>query len=79
LQPYNLTYHNPVFTICRFHPSLATIPKPAKRARARLYCSRCRRYHHLAWGEMVHAITRNHVQTLAEIVDSYADKYCYHS
>ncbi len=75
-EPYNLTFHSPVFTILRFSPSLATTPKPAKRARARLYCPNCHRHHHLAWGEMQNAITLHNAQTLNAIIDAYAWKYC---
>lgn len=74
--PYNLKFRSPVFTILRFNPALATIPKPAKRARARLQCQHCHRPHHLAWGEMRNAITLHCAQTLQEIIDAYAWKYC---
>ena len=75
-EPYNLTFRSPVFTLLRFAPSLATTPKPAKRARARLYCHNCHRYHHLTWGEMRNAITVHQARTLNDIVAAYAWKYC---
>ena len=75
-EPYNLTFRHPVFTILRFAPALAMTPKPAKRARARIYCHHCHRYHHLAWGEMQNAITLYKAQSYRDIVTAYAWKYC---
>lgn len=75
-EPYHLTMLSPVFTLLRFAPSLASIPQPAKRARARLYCHHCHCYHHLAWEEMHQAITGHQARTLNDIVATYAWKYC---
>ena len=65
----------PVFEIIAFSTRLATIPRPAKRAKARLYCPKCERHHHFQWGEMQNAV-KDGASSLEEIVGKYAWKYC---
>ena len=75
-EEYDTKGNKPVYTIRSFSQSLGTISKPAKRARARLYCASCGRHHHLAWGEMQNAIIQHGATTLSGIVDAYSWKYC---
>lgn len=75
-EPYEGSGKKPTFTILRFAPELATVARPAKRARARLYCPTCQRHHHLAWGELRNAITKHGATDLESIVQAYAWKYC---
>jgi hypothetical protein len=65
-----------IVEIKEFSFSLADLPRPGKRAKARIFCEICRRHHHLHWGEMRNAITRKGADSLQAIINAYGWKYC---
>lgn len=77
LKPYMTDVKKPIYTILQFSPRLGLLARPERRARARLYCSLCKRHHHLQWGEMQNAICKHGASSLDEIVATYSWKYCH--
>ncbi|HZX13199.1 MAG TPA: hypothetical protein VFF49_02225 [Thermodesulfobacteriota bacterium] len=73
-----------ILEIAEFSQKLSSIEKPGKRAKARIYCQRCRRHHHLHWGEFKRALKGKETcgvvlptpSSLQGIIDVYAVKYC---
>lgn len=80
-----------IISVTEFSSDLKDIPKPGKRAKARIYCNTCNRHHHLHWSEFKNALNiekivksrphhpgRGHKnpESLQDIIDIYAFKYC---
>lgn len=73
----DLSLRSTIVEVRAFFPELAHAPRPGPRAKARIFCTRCHRPHHLHWGEMRHALTRYDARSLQAIIDVYAAKYCF--
>ncbi len=54
---------------------LSNMPKPGKHVKALIFCERCQSTHSLKWGEFKNSLLLQ-PQSLQQIIDNYAWKYC---